>query len=240
MRHYKFSSPEGVILQMFYVPLAGVSPCFSSAAICLFLHLLTLLFLSRGRANRHLCIWERTERVNTTSLVCPLLNANTAWLGVHIMDHATEQAWHYCRVPTVLIHSSSQIWLAAKGSDNNIFSGGFSHKHGVQILVSSFKMACMIVSHPGRDFFSCKRLADVMLVWCSEKMNLMYLLCFQFQIKSCILYGKRKRGRERGCRVSVTLHDHYQWVISKLLMNACLTCFNKKLQFLCSFCWFGN
>lgn len=154
MRHYKFSSPEGVILQMFYVPLAGVPPCFSSAAICLFLHLLSLLFLSRGRANRHLCIWERLKGLTPPPLYVHCPNSSTLWLGVHITDHATEQAWHYFRVPSVLIHSSSQIWLAAKGSDNNIFPGFFSHRHGVQILVSSLKMACMrLVSHPGQDFF---------------------------------------------------------------------------------------
>lgn len=49
VHHLKFSSPKGVILQMLCVPLAGVSLfCFSSGAICLFLHLLSLLSLYRS------------------------------------------------------------------------------------------------------------------------------------------------------------------------------------------------
>lgn len=115
VRHHKFSSPEGVILQMFYMAFAGVSPCFSSAAICLFLHLLILLFLNRGRANRYLCVWERLKGLTPPPLHVHCPNAKATWLGVHIMDHATEQAGHYCRLSAVLAHSSSQICLAAKG-----------------------------------------------------------------------------------------------------------------------------
>lgn len=136
---------------MFYVPLAGVSLCFSSATICLFLHLFSLLFLNRGRANRHLYMWERLKGLTPPPLYVHCPNANTIWLGVHIMDHATEEAWNCCRVPAVLIHSSSQIWLSAKGSDNNTF---FPHRRGIPLLQSSLKLACLrIVSHPSQDFY---------------------------------------------------------------------------------------
>lgn len=146
----------------------------------------TFFFLNSGRANRHLFIWERLKGLTPPPLYVHCPNADTRWLDVHIMDHATEQAWHYCRVPTVLIHSPSQIWLAAKGSDNNIFSGIFMSRHGVPILVSSLKMACMrIVSHSGQDFFfSCKRLAGVMLVVMFRKDEFCFLCtCCVFSFK---------------------------------------------------------
>lgn len=139
MRHLKFSSPKGVILQMFSGPLAGVSLCcFSSGAICLFLRLLSLLSLCRGRANRHLCTWESLTRLSPPHLHVHHPNANTTWLGGHIRDHPTERAWHYCRVLPMLIRSSSQTWLAANGSHNNIFSV-LSHGHRILILVASLK-----------------------------------------------------------------------------------------------------
>lgn len=187
---------------MFYVPLAGVSPCFSSAAICLFLHLLSLLFLNRGRANRHLCMWERLKGLTPPPLHVRCPSASTTWLGVHIMDHTTEQAWTVAESLLcwyILLPKSD--WLQGA----QIIICFFLHRHGIPLLVSSLKIACLrIVSHPGQDIFSYKRLAgvhacgDVQIKWI---FLLMYLLYFQFQIKTCTLYGKKKRGRERGCRV---------------------------------------
>lgn len=117
----------------------------------------------------------------------------------------------------------------------------FPHRHGIPLLVSSLKItlkiACLrIVGHPGQDFFfSFKSLAGIHVCGDVQKrwiLILMYLLYFQFQIKTYILYGKKKRGRERGCRVSVTSHNHIGdflplSVVRKPLMNACLTCATK-------------
>lgn len=59
--------------------------------------------------------------VITTFPKCPPSKANTTLLDVHIVDYPTESSWHYCRAPAVLLHPSSQIWLASNGSDCNIF-----------------------------------------------------------------------------------------------------------------------
>jgi len=128
---------------MFCVPLAGVSLfCFSSGVICLFLHLLSLLSLYIGGPNRPLCMLESLMGLSPPLLLVHHPNANTTWLGQHVMAHPTERAWHNCRVPAVLIRSSSQTWLAANGSDNNIFSV-FPRGHKIPILETSLKMACL-------------------------------------------------------------------------------------------------
>lgn len=138
--------------------------CFSSGAVCLFLHLLSLLSLYRSRASRHLCMWESLTGLLPPDLCVHHPDANTTWLGVHIMDHSTEWACQYCRVLVTLICSFSKTRLAANGSDNNIFWFFFSwaqntHFGGlIKNEVLTDAILHRIVSHPDHNF-SYKRLA---------------------------------------------------------------------------------
>lgn len=90
-----------------------------------------------------------------------------------------------------------------------------------------------VVSHPGRDFFSCKWLAGVHACGDVQKrwiLLLMYLLYFQFVVSNkdvYIVWEEEERGVSGFLSPYMTtqvIFYHYQWVISKPLMNECLIC----------------
>lgn len=107
---------------------------------------------------------EEPNWVIATCLCVHHPNANITSLGVHIMDHSTEQACQYRRVPAMLVYSFSKAWSAANGSDNNIFlffgSWAQNTHFGGLIKNGMLKDAILdrLVSHPDQNF-SYKRLA---------------------------------------------------------------------------------
>lgn len=140
---------------MFRVPLAGVSLfCFSTGAICLFLHILSLLPSHSSRVTRHLSTWESRVGLSPPSLsvhhpkLTLLCQMYTQWATPQSCHGAIAEPLQCCYI---LLKSG---WLRMAQTVTHFL---LSHGHRMSVLVASLEMLCLrisrIVSHSEQELF---------------------------------------------------------------------------------------